>query len=259
MNTTATQPQSSIIDSLVTDLFDRSLGFQTTTVIDESAHDLDIIKSVVRGCRENYSLLVDRYYNPIFNYLLRSVNFHNETSEDLVSETFFKAYLNLNRYNNRAKFSSWLYKIAHNTLIDYYRAFKQTHVEIDTISADSSNRELVQKLTSDALDMQVVSHDLLQPVLDALETDDRQLLILFYIEELSIQEIASVYNVFPGTIKTRLHRARTKAKSIILQHTDNQEGNFIERVESFMYNISTVVFNNKPTEPAIRNNKNISH
>jgi len=227
------------IDQLVKNLFEDSMSEHRR--VSKESTDSDIVQSIVRGYRENYTFIVEKYYNPIYNYLLRSLNFHKELSEDLSSETFFKAYLNLNRYRKNAKFSSWLYRIAHNVLIDYYRSAKGSNQSIDTITDDASSLEIAQKLTYDATSASVDSKELLEPILNALSREDKELLTLFYLDELSIQEIASIFDVFPGTIKTRLHRARKKAKNLVTRHSGsqkNKEIKLLEKMEMFLNNFS---------------------
>jgi RNA polymerase sigma-70 factor (ECF subfamily) len=240
--TSTTQDISRQLDSLVSSLFDDSIHSQDT--LTQTSDDSHIVKSIVRGCRDNYSLLVSKYYSAIYNYIYRSVNFHVETAQDLLSETFFKAYLNLNRFRSGTKFSSWLYRIAHNLIIDHYRSYKKEQSqELDTISDNQSSYEIAQKLTQDALNSPIKSSEVISPILNSLSEDDRQLLMLFYLEELSVQEIASIYNVFPGTIKTRLHRARKKARATVTNHTDTSKDTFVERIESFLHNFQTVFAN----------------
>lgn len=238
------------IESHISQLFDTALDSKTAELeISAESKDVDIISSITRGCRDNFKHLVTKYYNPIYHYILRSVNFHTETTQDLVSETFFKAYLSLNRFRSKGKFSSWLYRIAHNSIIDHYRSYKGPQKELDTVIDDSANKEIAQKLMSNDSMQGFNSDEILAPLLNSLTEKDRQLLILFYLEELPINEIAQIYNVFPGTIKTRLHRARKQAQKLVAQNTQctqKRNGNFFDMMNEFLSNIQPHLNTQKP-------------
>jgi len=166
-----------------------------------SQSDAQIIEVVLSGKSDAFEVMLDRYQNQIFAYVFRLLNFHRQDAEDLASETFCRAYVNLASFNSTKKFSSWLYRIAHNLVIDEYS--KRSHC----ISVD------LQEIDIPAIaEISPSSKADLQKILAKLSLEDREILILFYTEEKSIKEIATILKILPGTVKVRLHRAKAKAK-----------------------------------------------
>jgi RNA polymerase sigma-70 factor (ECF subfamily) len=168
-----------------------------------SLDDNEVVRLTVERDKNHFAEIVGRYERPIFAYLLRLLSFNRQDAEDVTAETFLKAFVNLRGFNRRLKFSSWLYRIAHNEAVNLIKKKSKTYnidvteVEIPTnIDFDKPNREDLEK------------------ILSRLSFDDRNLLTLFYLEELSIREIAEIYKLTEGNIKVKLNRARGRAKDL---------------------------------------------
>lgn len=163
--------------------------------------DQELVESILNENKDQFQELLNRYQRMIFAYLLRLLNFHREDAEDVLSNTFLKVYINLASYNPKMKFSSWLYRIAHNEAVNYIRK-KSKHFTTDIekvelgveIDFDKPNKSDIEK------------------VLSRLKEEERNILILFYIEERSIREIGDILKISDGNVKVRLNRARNKAK-----------------------------------------------
>jgi RNA polymerase sigma-70 factor (ECF subfamily) len=183
-----------------------------------TASDSDLVARARSGdeaaCRE----IVIRYERPIFNLIARMVH-DRSLAEDLSQETFLKAFTRLGLYDARYKLSNWLFKIAHNTVIDHLRQRRPATVSLEESSpaerdaaqlrADAAVRDPFEKLAQAEL-AQVLGR-----AVAALRPEYRQVVILRYHEDFSHEEIADVMAIPVGTVKSYLHRARLELADIL--------------------------------------------
>jgi RNA polymerase sigma-70 factor, ECF subfamily len=179
--------------------------------------DKEVVKSIIDGKREDFEILVNRYYKQITAYLGRLLNFNEGDVQDILQETFINAFVNLVTYNPSLSFSSWLYRIAHNLAIDLIRK-KSKYYIIDTNDQAVQNQihhneTIIQK--SDQDHENIISNERLTSILQRLDLDSRTTLTLFYLQGLSLNEIADIFKTSSNTIAARLKRAKEKAKKII--------------------------------------------
>lgn len=166
--------------------------------------DSELIQRILQGETDLFAEIVQAYEKPIFNYCLKMLNFHQQDAEDVTIQVFSKAYLNLASYNSKYKFSSWLYRIAHNEAINFLKKkTREWSLELSDLwpmftelKEESFNREILDR----------VLHD--------LKSKDREVLILFYLQELSLQEISDILKISENSVAQRLKRARERAKKI---------------------------------------------
>jgi RNA polymerase sigma-70 factor (ECF subfamily) len=142
-----------------------------------------------------------------------------ELAEDLSQEVFLKAYRALDSYDPTRKFSSWLFKIAHNATIDHLRRSEVSTVPLD---GDSDGELGVGRILEDETEAtperRLLGSDLgqeLDVALRSLRPAYREAILLRHREELSYQEIAEVTGASLGTVKTNLHRARKELAEIL--------------------------------------------
>jgi RNA polymerase sigma-70 factor (ECF subfamily) len=151
---------------------------------------------------EAFEELVRRYQRRIFAYVLRHTN-NRDNAEDLVQETFLRAFRSLRTFREGAAFGPWIYKIAVNVCISAHQAQKPVESiedEAETFRSALGNPE------HDTLQRQ--SEEAVATALNNLPADYRQAMLLRHINGLSYQEIAEVMQVPLGTVKTWLFRGR---------------------------------------------------
>ena len=142
-----------------------------------------------------------------------------ELAEDLSQEVFLKAYRALDSYDPHRKFSSWLFKIAHNATIDHVRRADVATVPLEGEAED--DRGLVRVLEDESAptpERRLLGSDLgqaLDAAIRALRPGYREVILLRHREDLSYQEIAEVTGSSLGTVKTNLHRARRELAEIL--------------------------------------------
>lgn len=148
---------------------------------------------------KNFSQLYDKYVKKIFNFIYYKTH-HKETAEDLTSETFMKALTKISGFDeSKGTFSSWLYKIARNTVIDFYRT-KKSNLNIDDIW-DLANEEDIacdldtkQKLTE------------VKKYLKTLKSEQREIVILRVWEGMSYKEISEAMDKSEASCKMTFSR-----------------------------------------------------
>lgn len=162
----------------------------------------DLIDKILQGQSDLFSQIVDEYHRQILVYCLKMLNFHQQDAEDVTMQVFSKVYINLASYNPKHKFSSWIYRIAHNEAVNFIKKnSRQWTVELsDFLPVFSQPKE-------DYFNSQI-----LDKVLNCLKPSDKEVLILFYLQELSLQEIGDVLKLTENSVAQRLRRARNRAK-----------------------------------------------
>lgn len=179
------------------------------------ADDLEVIELALGGDQRAYTELTQRHRNAVFSIVFKIVR-DREEANDLVQETFMKAFSSLASYRSEYKFSTWLYKIAANCSIDHLRKKRikalsldrkletsDGSVEIDV--ADYSfhpERDLIRK-------QQRVS---IEDAIDALPPKYREVIVYRHKDDKSYEEIADLLNIPVGTVKARIFRARELLK-----------------------------------------------
>ena len=152
------------------------------------------------GDRKAFSQLVEVYQSPIRRFFFNLTGGDEELSKDLAQDTFVKAWLSIGSFRAAAKFSTWLYRIAYNTFYDYSRA-KKPIAAIDV--------EIVNSRIADNTSDKDFSMDFAQ-ALTILKEDERTAMLLFYMEDQTIDKISKIMNCPAGTIKSHLHRGKEK-------------------------------------------------
>lgn len=163
-----------------------------------------------------YQVLMERYEAPLGRYLRRLGVQRPEDREDVLQEIFIKAYRNLNAFDRGLKFSSWLYRIAHNEAISWYRKHSvrpEGHVvdESDTILQFLQAAEL----RSDQLAAERLNAELLNAALNELPQKYRAVITLRFFEHKDYDEISDILQVPVGTVGTLLHRGKAKLATIL--------------------------------------------
>lgn len=159
--------------------------------------------------QEYYYFLMKRYEMPLMNYIRKLSGMNRVDIEDILQEVFILAYQNLNDYDRQFKFSSWVYRIAHNQTVSMLR--KRTKNDQD-ISWDE--HDLEQLVHSDVDIEQVLLqkmgyHDLLR-IINLLPLKYKEVLLLKFVEEKDYQEISDILRKPMGTIGTLINRAKKK-------------------------------------------------
>src|SRR3972149_3397272 len=174
----------------------------------EDEHNL--IARAKEGEAEAFGLLYDFYMPRIYRFVLVKVG-HREEAEDLTHQTFLKAWEHIETYESRGyPFSSWLYSIARNSVIDHHRRSKP-QVSIDELGDDI----LLEKETQGSgLDAKI-GWDVMLEAIFRLKGIEQDVLIMRFVDELTHQEVAKAIGKTEGATKVIQHRALKNLKKLI--------------------------------------------
>jgi len=167
------------------------------TIQEENA----LIDRILAGEKQLYTTLVDNYKRYALTIAFK-VTDNKADAEEVAQEAFIKAFHYLSGFKRDAKFSTWLYRIVFNTAISFKRKHRQVFQSIDTTFHPEG--EVDHELEKE--DKRVFIHHALQ----RLNELDRMSLQLFYLKELSLEEVADIMGQKVNTTKVRIHRARQR-------------------------------------------------
>jgi len=169
--------------------------------------DVELMLKVHEGQTDKLALLFERYNKSLFSYFYRYCG-RQDVSEDLVQNVFYRILKYRKDYNGSGKFTTWMYKIAHNLAIDYYRKEGcYLYNDVDRLvdeNEDMADKTLIKK----------EKIRLLRQALYQLKPHEREVLIMSKYQELTYKEIGSILNSPEGTIKSRVFRAIQSLKEI---------------------------------------------
>jgi len=176
----------------------------------DSLSDEQLVKKIRSEDSELYAEIVKRYQQGLYRYLRYLTN-QSAEAEGLVQDVFIKAYRNLFGFDTKRKFSSWIYRIAHNEGVNYLKkAARRKDISLkyldftvpapDDCSENQSTREETKRK--------------IQKCLGELKPKYREPLVLYYFEEKSYQEISDILRIPKGTVGTLISRGRSVLKAI---------------------------------------------
>ena len=180
--------------------------------------DAELIASAISGHPDGFEELVIRYQRQITSYVFRMLGDY-ESALDVTQEVFIKVYNSLDRYSVEYKFSTWLYRIAHNAAIDHMRRNSVTPQSLEAENADGSFQiQLESRGLSPEQDRERTEWRAeIEAVVKDLPATYRDLIILRHSKDLSYDEIAAVTGLPLGTVKNRLFRARELMRERFIQ------------------------------------------
>jgi RNA polymerase sigma-70 factor (ECF subfamily) len=190
----------------------------------EELSDVELMQLSLKK-KDCFYYLIKRYEQKITLYIKRLTIINKEDLEDLLQDIFIKVYCNLNGFNQDLKFSTWIYRIAHNEVINYFRKNKAglkmapsnfnpkdiCHLSELIIDTNNPHEDFISQEKADKIGK----------VLAMLPNKYREVLVLFYFEENKYEEISDILRKSPGTVATMINRAKSKflqiAKEINLE------------------------------------------
>ena len=183
----------------------------------------DLVQKSREGNEEAYGVLVERYKTKVFN-MAYSLTLNREVADDLAQEVFIKAYYALPRFKGKAAFSTWIHQITVNHTRDYLRKssrMKQVPFE-ETKSEHSTHEDQAEKRERE--EESAWRKKIVHEAIATLPEKYRTILSLRDIQGLPYEEISLVLNISPGTVDSRLHRARKMLKKKIMPFLEKEGG-----------------------------------
>lgn len=168
--------------------------------------DVELVKRTLVDSDE-YAAIVEKYEAPLLRYLLRISNISREEGEDLLQNVFIKAYQNLRDFDRDLKFSSWIYRIAHNEAISAWRK-KSARVEEINLETVEATQLLQSTLDVPAEADQKILAKFVRSILTKISPKYREVLILRFLEEKDYSEISDILRRPMGSVATLVRRAK---------------------------------------------------
>ncbi|MCF7843545.1 RNA polymerase sigma factor [Candidatus Gracilibacteria bacterium] len=168
--------------------------------------DEEIVEQVRSKDREMYSIIIERYQHKLTRYVTHLV-YDKDIALDIVQSTFIKAFINLNSFDTKKKFSSWIYRIAHNEAMNSIKKYKKEikmpegfdFPSDEDITKDFEKKENIIKV---------------EKCLEKIPVLYSEPLSLFYLDEKTYEEISDILRIPMGTVATRISRAKIALKHI---------------------------------------------
>ncbi|PJB13576.1 MAG: RNA polymerase [Flavobacteriales bacterium CG_4_9_14_3_um_filter_40_17] len=176
-----------------------------------SQHDDNkMVTQSLSGDQRAYASLVNRYQHMVFT-LAYSMLRNKEEADEVAQDAFVKTYLSLKQFRGDSKFSSWLYRIAYRTCLDYMR--KNAKHRTDSID-DKSIRYMSDKGVDAYREIEQKEH-IVRMCIESLPAEESAFVKMFYYDKLSLNEIANIIGINKNNAKVKLYRIRNKLKSML--------------------------------------------
>lgn len=180
--------------------------------------DQQIIESILKGNNADFALLVDRYKDRAFSLLKRMLK-NEMDAEEALQDAFLKMFNSLKDFRAESKFSTWFYKIVFNTALTIISK-KKRQVENQMLSIDDEfDLSDDQEVYSNSKD----GKQFILKMVDKLPPRNALVVILFYIDNFSLDEISKVLDISIVNTKVLLHRSRNALREILIKHNYHEE------------------------------------
>ena len=177
-----------------------------------------LIKRSQKGDVEAFEELIRDYKKIAFNIALRILK-NKEDAEDISQEALIKAYSSIDRFNMKSTFKTWLYRIVVNSCLDFKRKRSLATYSLDEPIKTQTSEVKMQiednKNNPDVIFEKELNSKMVLEAVNQLEYDFKTIIILRDIQGFSYQEISEILSCNPGTVKSRLNRARKKLKTVL--------------------------------------------
>jgi len=184
--------------------------------------DKKLVENSIKGDKEAFEMIIRRYQQPLLNYIGRMVG-ERELALDFTQEIFIKTYSSLPIYKPQYKFSTWLFKIASNFIIDYWRKKKIDAYSIDQKQIwnnDNPPLQIPDKELTITKKFEIAQlKERIEQVLEKLPASLREVFIWRHINEFSYEEIAEIKGLPEGTIKNRVFQAKEMIRNLLGEKT----------------------------------------
>lgn len=161
--------------------------------------------------------LVSRYKLKLFAYVRRISNFDSEEAEDVLQDVFLKVYMNLHGYDPDLKFSSWVYRIAHNQVISEFRKRSSRPQSFGVDLSDDRVLKIASEINIEAGVDKELLREKLKKLIAKLGEKSRDILILKFFEEKDYKEISDILKIPMGTVASRMSKAKQELREVFVE------------------------------------------
>lgn len=179
--------------------------------------DLDLIQKYLNGDKSSFDELIDIYLKTIFNFTYRLIG-NGKDAEDITQEIFLKVWKSIKKFDIEKSFKAWIFSIAKNTCIDYLR--KRKDIPMSAFDDEDGGNFIQDNLETEepSSEEKIVLKEnkkLIDETLKELSIIQREIIIMKYVNELSLSEVADIMNMSKDTVKSHHRRALLKMRDIL--------------------------------------------
>lgn len=181
--------------------------------------DLEIIESVKKGNQSDYEIIIDRYKNKAFSLIKRMLK-NEMDAEEVLQDCFIKAYDSLKNFRQESKFSTWFYRIVYNTTLTKLSSKKRKiESEMSSIEDHFNLESDYDFKSSETKDLS----ELIKKTVEKLPKNYSLVITLYYLNEMSCEEIGETLNTSVSNVKVLLHRSRNALKNLMIKNNYEME------------------------------------
>lgn len=202
----------------------------------QAQDERELVSRAQKGDAGAYEILVRRHQQRIFAVVGGILRRSGEV-EDIAQQVFLKAYLSLKRFDQRAAFGTWLYKIAVNECWDFLRKKKVRPLLYEADLSEDQSRQMTGAMENSAagsggdIRKRLELREQIERLFEAIDERDRLMLILKEVEGFSVEEIGEILDLNVNTVKVRLFRARGRLVKLHRRLQKNEVGRTLARVK----------------------------
>ena len=186
----------------------------------KNLNDMEIVESVIKGNSSDYALLINKYKNKAFSMLVRMLK-NQMDAEEVLQDCFIKAYNSLENFKKQSKFSTWFYRIVYNTALTKLYATKR---KIENEMASIDDLLFLESEYTTGLAEQKDTSLFIKSMIEKLPANYSAVINLFYLENMSCEEISEIMESSVTNVKVMLHRSRNMLRTIL------EKNNYVEEI-----------------------------
>lgn len=172
--------------------------------------DERIVAKVQSGEKEAFAEIVERYEKPLFYFALRLCR-KSDLAEDIVQDSFLRAYQNIWSFNTDRKFSSWMFRIVHNRTMDVLRKERKiSEVDLEELPEIEDSKKPAEEIAKE-LDLKLINSELTKAI-DGIKQKNKEVIILKYFYEKDYEEISDILKIPKSTVGTYLLRGKEELR-----------------------------------------------
>ncbi|MFA6269946.1 MAG: RNA polymerase sigma factor [Candidatus Paceibacterota bacterium] len=168
--------------------------------------DEEIVEKVRSNDSDLYAVIIERYKNKLLRYATNLIH-DNDRASHIVQDSLIKAYININGFNTKKKFSSWIYRIVHNEAMNEIKKYQKETPILDDFDFESEEDTIKEFEQKEAV-------MLVEKCLNSIPLIYSEPLSLYYLDEKSYEEISDILRIPMGTVAIRISRAKKLMKNI---------------------------------------------
>lgn len=183
--------------------------------------ELQWIEEVLSGNKQAYAHIINKYKNQLYATILRMTK-HPQDAQDLVQEAFIKVYHQLGKYDGKGSFAGWIHRVAINHCMDEFRKKRYKMKQVEVSEGDALNPH-----HPEVIFLKKEKNRQLERLIETLPEDERMIILLRYVNELSYSEISELVELPLSNVRNKLHRAKKK-----MRDTVKQEGGYFHELSN---------------------------